>query len=110
VYFQPTFDKHCGKTCGGFQLHITDRRAFKPWAFGQLLLRELYHAPGNLVEWRQPPFEYEEILLPIDLLNGSDRLRQWVETNGDWNTLQAIENEGLKRFLAQRESILLYGG
>lgn len=110
VYFQPTFDKHCGKTCGGFQLHITDRRAFKPWAFGQLLLRELYQAPGNLVEWRQPPFEYEEILLPIDLLNGSDRLRQWVETNGDWNTLQAIENEGLKRFLAQRESILLYGG
>lgn len=110
VYFQPTFDKHCGKTCGGFQVHITDRRAFKPWAFGQLLLRELYHAPGVLVEWRQPPFEYEEILLPIDLLNGDGRPRHWVEGNGDWDALQALENERLKMFLERRETVLLYRG
>lgn len=110
VYFQPTFDKHSSKTCGGFQLHITDRRLFRPWAAGHLLLRELYHAPGGLLEWRQPPFEYEEILLPIDLLNGTDRLRHWVEeTNGDWATLQSIEKDGLEVFLAQREAILLYG-
>lgn len=109
VYFQPTFDKYCSKTCGGFQLHVTDRRLFRPWAVGQLLRRELYHAPGSLLEWRQPPFEYEEILLPIDLLNGADRLRHWVETNGDWATLQAIEKEGLEVFLEQRQAVLLYG-
>ncbi len=62
VYFQPTFDKHHGKVCGGYQLHVTERRRFQPWATGQILLRELYHAPGHLVEWRQPPFEYEEII------------------------------------------------
>jgi uncharacterized protein YbbC (DUF1343 family) len=109
VYFQPAFDKHAGHTCGGFQLHVADRRVFRPWAVGQVLLRELYHAPGRLLKWRPPPFEYEETLLPIDLLNGTDRLRQWVEERGDWQALQAIETNDLAEYLERRESVILYG-
>src|SRR5690606_33556572 len=29
VYFEPTFQKHAGVTCGGCQLHVTDREAFR---------------------------------------------------------------------------------
>lgn len=108
LYFQPTFDKYHGRPCGGFQLHVTDRRIFRPWAVGQILLRELYHCPESPVKWRQPPFEYEETLLPIDLLNGTDRLRLWVERNGDWAELQEMEQSGRAAYLEMREQALLY--
>lgn len=108
VYFQPTFDKHHDKVCGGYQLHVTERRRFQPWATSHILLRELYHAPGRLVEWRQPPFEYEKILLPIDLLNGTDQLRHWVEERGDPGALKAIEQAGMDEYLSKREAVLLY--
>jgi hypothetical protein len=28
--------------------------------------------------WRKPPYEYEEKLLPIDILTGHGALRNWV--------------------------------
>ena len=28
--FQPTFQKHGGKSCGGVQIHVLDRGAFEP--------------------------------------------------------------------------------
>jgi len=108
LYFQPTFDKYHGRPCGGFQLHVADRRIFRPWAVGQILLRELCHRPENPVQWRQPPFEYEETLLPIDLLNGTDQLRLWVERNGDWAELQEMEQSGRAAYLEMREQALLY--
>ena len=30
VFFEPTFQKHARQTCGGCQLHVTDRQAFQP--------------------------------------------------------------------------------
>lgn len=108
LYFQPTFDKHQGRTCGGFQLHLTDRRVFRPWRTGLILLRELYRYLGDNFQWRQPPFEYEDTLMPIDLLHGTDRLRHWVERQGDPEELDAIEQEGMENFLEQRKAVMLY--
>ena len=28
--FEPTFQKHAKTTCGGCQIHVTDRAAFRP--------------------------------------------------------------------------------
>lgn len=108
LYFQPTFDKHQGRNCGGYQLHVTDRDLFRPWQTGQVLLRELYGHLGAAFRWRQPPFEYEEILLPIDLLNGTDRLRKWVEAPGSMEELEALGGDGLEAFLTAREEVMLY--
>src|SRR5438045_5753323 len=33
-YFRPTFQKFGGVTCGGVQIHVTDRQAFTPVAVG----------------------------------------------------------------------------
>ncbi len=108
LYFQPTFDKHEGTVCGGYQLHLTNRRVFRPWHSGQVLLRELRHALGDAFQWRQPPFEYEETLLPIDMLNGTDQLRHWVEEKGTWEELLDIEEKGKADYLEQRAEVLLY--
>src|SRR5580698_5335222 len=46
--FQPTFQKHAGKVCGGVQVHVTDAEAFRPFATYLALLTAAHHqAPGR---------------------------------------------------------------
>ena len=106
--FQPTFDKYEGQTCTGFQIHVLDPFVFKPWIFGQVLLQAIYAFMGRDFAWREPPFEYIHDRLPIDLLNGSDVPRQWVEQGGTLRDLLSIEQAGYPDFFAQREEVLLY--
>jgi len=108
LLFEPTFQKHAGKTCGGFQIHVTDRTEFKPWKVGQVLCREFYHYLGEEFQWKLPPYEYETEKMPIDVINGTDKLRKWVEGNGTLEDLIAIEQHGYDEFNEQRKEVLLY--
>lgn len=108
VIFIPTFQKHKDVSCGGYQIHITDHSKFQPWKIGQLMCREFYHHLGEEFQWKQPPYEYEYEKMPVDLINGTDRLRKWVEDNGSYDELLKIENEGRQSFMDKREKVLLY--
>lgn len=106
IVFTPTFDKYKDEVCGGFQIHITDRRKFRPWRVGQFIMRELYHSLNADFEWRKPPFEYNYTQLPIDLINGTDKLRIWLERNESIEILDSFEN--LEEYKSQLESIKIY--
>ncbi len=106
--FQPTFEKHQGRLSGAYQLHVTDASIFQPWKTGQLLCREMYRILGPSFQWRQPPFEYEYDMMPIDMLNGTDRLRRWVENYGHFEELPEIERADMEAFLEDREEVILY--
>jgi uncharacterized protein YbbC (DUF1343 family) len=79
LYFQPTFQKHAGKVCGGVQLHVTQRESFKPFKTGVAVLKAVHNLYPEHFSWRQPPYEYETEKLPIDILAGTDRLRKDIE-------------------------------
>jgi uncharacterized protein YbbC (DUF1343 family) len=79
--FEPTFQKHAKQACGGCQIHVTDRRAFKPVMTGAALIQMFRRVDPQNFAWRQPPYEYEHEKLPIDILAGSDRLRRQIEDN-----------------------------
>jgi uncharacterized protein YbbC (DUF1343 family) len=107
--FEPTFHKWAGELCRGFQLHVTDRAAFKPYYTTLALLgavRQLY--PGQFA-WRQPPYEYETERLPIDLLTGDDALRRGLDQGTPAAELEAGWQEELARFMEVRQEFLLYG-
>jgi uncharacterized protein YbbC (DUF1343 family) len=106
IVFTPTFDKFKDKVCGGFQIHITDRKKFKPWRVGQFIMRELYHNLAPDFKWKKPPFEYNYTQLPIDLINGTDKLRIWLERNESIEILDSFEN--LVEYKSQLESIKIY--
>ena len=108
VVFLPTFQKHQGKACGGYQIHVTDRTLFQPWKVCQILCQELYHHLGDEFQWKQPPYEYEYNKMPVDLINGTDKLRLWVEHKGTFEELLEIEKEGQEEFKEMRKEILLY--
>ena len=108
LVFLPTFQKHANKPCGGYQIHVTNREAFEPWRLCQYLLREMYKELGSDFQWKVPPYEYEYHKAPVDLINGTDQLRLWVEKYGSEDEYQAIMKPNQKEFLEQRKSILIY--
>lgn len=95
--FEPTFNKHKGKLCGGVQLHVTSRAQFEPVLTSIAILQEAIRQSGlhdtsqvsvnqefvaNSEEmqlpgfaWRNPPYEYVHDRRPIDILGGND----WLE-------------------------------
>jgi uncharacterized protein YbbC (DUF1343 family) len=79
LYFLPTFHKHAAKLCAGAQIHVTDRRKFRPFKTAVGILKTLFELYPREFRWKNPPYEYEEKLLPIDILGGSDRVRKEIE-------------------------------
>src|SRR5215510_6149058 len=78
--FEPTFQKHAKQTCGGCQIHVTDRNQFRPVLVGAALIATFHEVDSAHFAWRQPPYEYEHDKVPIDILAGSEALRRQIET------------------------------
>jgi uncharacterized protein YbbC (DUF1343 family) len=108
ISFQPTFQKHAGLLCNGAQLHVTDREKFKPFKTGVAVLKAVHNTYPREFTWKQPPYEYEEVNLPIDILAGSSRLRKDLETWKDLDEMETWWREEAKSFDKIRRKYLLY--
>ena len=106
--FQPTFQKHAGRGCGGVQLHVTDRARFRPFLTGLTIIAVARRQAPRAFRWRRPPYEFERRKLPIDILLGTDTIRKALARGA---TLRAIER-GWQRDLAgwkrRRAAFLAY--
>jgi uncharacterized protein YbbC (DUF1343 family) len=107
AFFEPTFQKHAGQTCGGCQIHVLDRKTFRPVRTCVELIAEFRRQDPGRFEWREPPYEYEHEKMPIDILYGSEALRLAVEA-GEVSSLVASWPEEEERFRRVREPFLLY--
>jgi uncharacterized protein YbbC (DUF1343 family) len=113
-WFEPTFHKHAGKLCSGIQIHVDDqayRHAdFRPWRLVALALKSLRILQPDYDIWRDFAYEYETDRLAIDVINGSDLLRKWVDDHeampGDLDALAAKDEE--EWLLGERAGVLLY--
>jgi uncharacterized protein YbbC (DUF1343 family) len=108
VVFEPTFQKHAREACGGCQIHVTDRRAFLPVLTGVAVMGEFHRAAPGRFAWRQPPYEYVHDRMPIDILAGSDRLRQAIEADVPAREIAREWEATTREFMAIREAYLMY--
>jgi uncharacterized protein YbbC (DUF1343 family) len=106
--FEPTFQKWAGELCRGFQLHVTDRYTFKPYYTTLALLAAIRELYPEQFAWRQPPYEYETVRLPIDLLTGDDEIRQGLEKGMSAAELEESWQVDLAQFMEARREFLLY--
>jgi len=106
--FQPTFQKHAGKLCGGVQIHVTDRERFKPFKTGVAILKAIHNTWPREFTWKEPPYEYETIKMPIDILAGTDRFRKMIEKWAELKDMEAWWKEEQKAFEKIRKEYLLY--
>jgi uncharacterized protein YbbC (DUF1343 family) len=108
AFFEPTYHKHAQTLCGGCQIHVIDRAAFPPMRTAVEMLDEFRReAPGETL-WRDPPYEYEHVKPPIDILYGSDRLRLAIDAGEDPAVVMKDWDRDEDAFRALRDKYLLY--
>jgi uncharacterized protein YbbC (DUF1343 family) len=106
--FEPTFHKHARHTCGGCQIHVLDRRAFRPVLVGVALVAAFRAADPEEFGWRDPPYEYEHQKLPFDILAGSSELREQIEAGISAEEIARSWEPSVSAFNQVRERFLLY--
>ena len=108
VFFTPTFHKHAGQLCGGVQVHVVDRRAFPAFLAYLLLLGHARRQDPRRFAWRDPPYEYEQVKPPIDILCGTDAVRRALEAGEHPRRLLPAWRADRRRFRRRRARHLLY--
>ncbi|HEX7678612.1 MAG TPA: DUF1343 domain-containing protein [Thermoanaerobaculia bacterium] len=107
-YFLPTFQKHAGKVCGGAELHVTNRNEFEPYRTGLWIVKVARDMNPEKFDWRRETYEFVSDRLAIDLLAGSARYRELVESGGNIDEWVREWKEPLLGFTDAREEFLLY--
>jgi uncharacterized protein YbbC (DUF1343 family) len=110
VRFQPTFDKHRGHSCGGVALHVVEPRAVRSVTTTLVLIDACRRLLGEDFQWLPPPYEYETVKPPIDILFGSDQLRERLKAPRALNEsdLQALLAFDVDAWKERTQDCLLY--
>jgi uncharacterized protein YbbC (DUF1343 family) len=108
AFFEPTFHKHAKAGCGGCQIHVTDRRTFEPVRASIEVLVAMRNEAPDKFAWREPPYEYEHVKPPIDILYGSDVLRTSVDEGRSVDEIRASWAADEEAFARLRQPFLLY--
>ena len=113
VTFQPTFHKHASEMCRGLFIHAEgrfyDHDVFKPWRLQSLAFKAIRRLYPDYPLWRDFPYEYVFDKLAIDVINGSELLREWVD-NADAAPadLEALASADERAWEEEREPYWLY--
>ena len=111
--FEPTFHKHVGQLCHGIHIHaeppLYDHARFKPWRLQALAFKVIRRLHSDYDLWRDFPYEYAFGKLPIDVINGSPHLREWVDDagaqSGDLDKLAGADEQA---WAEERRPFLIY--
>ncbi len=106
--FEPTFHKFKGESCGGVQIHVTNRKTFKSFLTTLTVIQAIRELYPSAFAWRDPPYEYEAEKLPFDILCGTDRVRQTMEAGKPVQTLEKEWQTACAAFARERKPFLLY--
>ena len=106
--FQPTFQKHAGVTCGGVQIHVTDRDQFEPVFMGVAMVKLVHDMCPNEFRWKVPPYEYVYDKNPFDVIAGTNKIREAFEQGLELDAIRESWERPLLEFKQLRESFLIY--
>ena len=105
IRFTPTFEKWAGQSCGGVSIHVLDRTVFRSYEMTVHLLSLCQQYYDGLFLFNSPPYEYENTLLPIDIISGSSTLRDVVCSSSPVQRAITVDRG---TWFTERSSFLLY--
>ena len=106
--FEPTFHKWHGHQCRGFQIHVTNPSRYAPYLTTLALLQDTFALHKSEFSWNDPPYEYENDKLPIDILTGDPTVRKAIETGASLRRLEARWKKETVQFGKEASSHRLY--
>ena len=102
AFFTPVSQKHAGRLCGGVQVHVTDRSRFPAYLTYLTLIQSARAQDPSQFAWRDPPYEYEYVKRPFDILCGTDGIRVALEKGRTPKSLLPGWARDLKAFSRRR--------
>ncbi|MDX6613286.1 MAG: hypothetical protein QOD75_2472 [Blastocatellia bacterium] len=106
--FRPTFQKHMDKSCGGVQLHVTDRASFEPVISGIAVVKTIHDLYPGEFKWKLPPYEYEYDKNPFDVISGTAAMREAFERGDSLQSIEESWQAPLAEFMKLRAGYLMY--
>jgi len=74
--FIPTFNKFSGILCEGIQVHVTDPGVYRPVETALEIINAVIETSADIIVIiKDPHFEYENRLMPFDILSGDSQMR-----------------------------------
>jgi uncharacterized protein YbbC (DUF1343 family) len=108
AYFRPTFCEFAGETCGGVQIHVTDREAFTPVIVGIVMVKIAHDLYKDKFQWKQGAYEYVFDKNPFDVICGTDKIRKQIESGVSVKEIEEAWVTDLREFCEIRQPYLLY--
>lgn len=108
VVFEPTANKWCGHACRGFQIHVTDPKAYNSYETTLSLLQAIIRNAPDHFQWKSPPYEYEYTKLPADLIIGDTAVRKRIENLDALNDIFQSFRPALHLFREKSRTYYLY--
>jgi uncharacterized protein YbbC (DUF1343 family) len=108
VEFEPTSNKWQGQCCHGFQVHVIEPNIFRPYRMGMALLQAAIICHPDEFQWKTPPYEYEYEKLPIDLIIGSRKIRENLESGLSIRELERSWQALLNNFITISKEFYQY--
>jgi len=81
MFFKPEFSKHAGRVCGGVLVQVTEREKFRSFRTYYELIRLAARLHPEAFHWQPPPYEFEYLRPPVDMICGSDLVRKAIDKN-----------------------------
>ena len=99
VTFTPTLSKFSGESCQGVQLHVAERKLFRPLTAALAIVEVIR---------RNYPEQFQFKSAHFDRLAGTDAVRKAMERNEPVGQIVATWQKDLKEFETARKKLLLY--
>jgi len=99
AWFTPVFSKYAGQLCGGAQVHVLNREAFRP-------LAATLHVVRTIREMYPEEFRFHEEY--FDKIMSTDSVRRDLQAGKSVEEILRGFEPGLARFARERKAYLLY--
>jgi uncharacterized protein YbbC (DUF1343 family) len=106
--FIPTFQKWQGKYCRGLQVHVTAPRQYEPVYTTAAILQAIIRTSGDQFSFKQPPYEYDTVNMPFDILSGDTTLREALSRGTDLRDVKETWRKSFKPFFALFKEVSHY--
>lgn len=108
LFFRPLSNKYAGQECGGVCIHVQNRQEFRPYLTGIAMIKAAHDCFYESFQWKEPPYEFEKEKMPIDILSGTDTIRQGIDNNQSLDALSQSWENDVQTFESAIQPYLLY--
>lgn len=105
--FMPTSQKWAGEACRGVCLHVTDPTRVRSFRLSLALCEAFLELGGAGFAWKDPPYEYDHVTLPLKLILGSQEADRHFGA-GTFSCDEAFWKDGIAEYARKVLPYLLY--